>query len=163
MVGLQASMRRLVPTRFADLAACVVVCLCLVGCGKPPMIEVRGTVMLDGEPLSGCKVGLFPDVAQFDPDRHGFGFGLTDENGGFVIQHPQGVSGIWPGDYKVTLEAWVDKKGNPIPPEAKPSEVEGGVQNRLPIDYEASDTTPEKVTVKKGEPNVFEFNVSSAG
>lgn len=134
-----------------------------VGCGKPPMIEVSGTVMLDGEPLAGCKVGLFPDVTQFDPDRHGFGFGLTDESGHFVIQHPQGDQGIYPGDYKVTLEAWIDQDGNPVPPEAKPSEVPGGVTNVLPIDYEASDTTPETVTVKKGEPNVFTFDVSSKG
>lgn len=141
----------------------VLVCLFLVGCGKPPMIEVSGTVVLDGEPLPGCKVGLFPDVSQFDPDRHGFGFGLTDESGHFVIQHPQGDKGIYPGDYKVTLEAWIDQEGNPVPPEAKPSEVPGGVKNMLPIDYEASDTTPETVTVKKGEPNVFTFDVSSQG
>ena len=135
----------------------------LTGCGEPPMIEVSGNVMLDGEPLPGCKVGLFPDVTQFNPDRHGFGFGLTDDSGHFVIQHPQGTQGIWPGDYKVTLEAWIDQDGKPVPPEAKPSEVPGGVTNVLPIDYEASDTTPETVTVKKGEPNVFTFDVSSKG
>jgi len=138
--------------------------LCLVtavaaGCGKPPMHQVQGTVRLAGKPVKGCKVGFFPDAAAFDPNRHGFGFGITDADGHYLIQHPQGESGIWAGAYKVILVAWVNKAGEPLPPDIKPSEVEGGVRNLFPAIYEAPSTTPERAVVRKGEPNVFDIDV----
>jgi hypothetical protein len=133
----------------------------LTGCGKPPMQEVAGLVLLDGEPVSNCKVGLFPDVEVFNPDRHGYGFGMTDSEGKFVIVHPQGEDGIWAGKYKVTLVAWVTKDGKPIAPEAKPSEVEGGVFNRFPEIYESPGSTPLTSVVVKGEKNFFEYSVQA--
>lgn len=135
--------------------------LLLTGCGKPPMQEVGGQVLLDGEPVASCKVGLFPDVEVFNPDRHGYGFGMTDSEGKFVIVHPQGEEGIWAGKYKVTLVAWVTKDGKPIAPDAKPSEVEGGVFNRFPEIYESPGSTPLTSTVAKGVKNFFEFNVQA--
>ena len=138
---------------------CVIGALVLVGCGKPPMHQVQGTVRLGGKPLGGCKVGFFPDATQFDPNRHGFGFGITDAAGHYLIQHPQGESGIWAGAYKVILVAWVNKAGEPLPPDIKPSEVEGGVRNLFPAIYEAPSTTPERAVVRKGEPNVFDIDV----
>jgi len=129
------------------------------GCGKPPMHQVQGTVLLGGKPVKGCKVGFFPDAPQFDPNRHGFGFGITDPEGRYVIQHPQGEAGIWAGNYKVTLVAWVNKAGETLPPDIKPSEVEGGVKNVFPDAFEAPSTTPERAVVRKGEPNVFDFDV----
>jgi hypothetical protein len=131
----------------------------LVGCGKPPMQSVQGSVKLDGKPVPNCKVGFFPDTELFNPDRHGFGFGLTDSNGKFVIQHPQGEEGIWAGEYKVTFVSWVTTAGEPLPPETKPSEVEGGVINVFPDFYEAPSTTTEKVKVEKGVANVFDFDI----
>ena len=137
----------------------LVICLC--GCGKPPMHEVGGVVLLDGKPVSNCKVGFFPDVAVFNPDRHGYGFGMTYQDGKFAVVHPQGDIGIWAGKYKVTLVAWVTKDGKDIEPEAKPSEVPGGVLNRFPDEYESPGTTPLSVKVKAGDKNFFEFNVAS--
>jgi hypothetical protein len=140
----------------------VAICLTLlcVGCGKPPMQEVRGSVKLNGKPVSNCKVGFYPDVEIFNPDRHGYGFGLTNESGEFQIQHPQGEQGIWAGKYKVTLVAWVSPTGKIIEPEAKPSEVEGGVTNMFPIIFESPGTTPESVVVKSGV-NDFTFDIKS--
>lgn len=129
------------------------------GCGKPPMQRVVGSVKLAGKPVEGCKVGLFPDTDRFDSNRHGFGFGITDGDGRFEIQHPQGESGIWAGRYKVTFVAWIDAKGNPVPAESKPSEVPGGVRNRFAETYEAPSTTPETVTVKRGIENRFDFDL----
>jgi hypothetical protein len=142
----------------------VVVALVMVGtagCGKPPMQEVGGVVLLDGEPVSNCKVGFFPDVEVFNPDRHGYGFGMTHGDGKFTIVHPQGDVGIWAGKYKVTLVAWVTKDGKMVEPEAKPSEVEGGVLNRFPDEYESPGTTPFSATVTQGAKNYFEYNVKS--
>lgn len=131
-----------------------------VGCGKPPMRQVTGTVSLNGKMVEHCKVGFFPDVTEFNPDRHGFGFGVTDAQGRFTIQHPQGEQGIWSGDYKVTFTLWVDSKGKALPMETKPSEVEGGVKNLFPVEYEAPSTTPESVSVGTGENN-FTFSVAA--
>jgi hypothetical protein len=133
----------------------------LMGCGKPPMQEVRGSVKLDGKPVSNCKVGFFPDVNVFDPDRHGYGFGLTNDSGEFAIQHPQGEMGIWAGKYKITFVAWISPTGRIIEPEAKPSEVEGGVTNMFPEIYESPGTTPESVTVKSSGINDFAFDIRS--
>lgn len=130
------------------------------GCGKPPMRSVVGTVTLDGKPVEFCKVGFFPDTDHFDTNRHGFGFGVTDPQGKFTIQHPQGEKGIWAGKYKVTFVAWVNKAGKPLSVDIKPSEVEGGVKNRFPEKYEAPSTTPEKVTVSRGG-NEFNFSIVS--
>lgn len=124
------------------------------------MQSVTGSVLLDGKPIENCKVGFFPDVETFDTNRHGFGFGVTDKEGKFKIQHPQGEAGIWAGKYKVTFVAWVNKKGEALGVEIKPSEVEGGVKNLFPDIYEAPSTTPEKCTVIRGANN-FDFAVSS--
>ncbi|MFN7732892.1 MAG: hypothetical protein ACK5OB_13380 [Pirellula sp.] len=133
----------------------------VIGCGKPPMQEVLGSVRLDGKPVSNCKVGFFPDVEVFNPDRHGYGFGLTNDAGEFTIQHPQGEVGIWAGKYKVTFVAWVSPTGKIIEPDAKPSEVEGGVTNMFPIIYESPGTTPESVVVKSSGVNSFSFDIQS--
>ena len=133
------------PLRAALVAAALA--LTLSGCGKPPMVRVTGVVKLNGKPVQHCKVGFFPDVEQFNPDKHGFGYGVTDANGAYVMKHPQGEEGIWPGRYKVTLVLWVDSKGKPLPVDTKPSEVPGGVKNLMPIPYESLSTTPEIVTV----------------
>lgn len=130
----------------------------LVGCGKPPMLSVTGSVKLDGKAVSDCKVGFFPDAEEFNPDRHGYGYGITDAEGRFEIQHPQGEKGIWAGKYNVTLEAWVTKNGKPIPANSKPSEVEGGVNNLFPDFYREPSLTKEKAVVKSGA-NVFDFNI----
>jgi hypothetical protein len=119
------------------------------GCGKPPMVAVKGVVTFKGQPLKGCKVGFFPAVESFDPNKHGYGFGITDENGNFEVQHPGGEKGIFPGEYRVTFVAWVDSKGNPVPADAKPSEYPGGLKNLLPSKYESLADTPERVTVPR--------------
>ncbi|QDV24971.1 DUF4198 domain-containing protein [Aureliella helgolandensis] len=147
--------------RFRIFTLCFTACLALAsGCGKPPMQSVQGNVVLDGKPIENCKVGFFPDTEQFNADRHGFGFGVTDSEGNFTIQHPQGEQGIWAGKYKVTFVAWVTKAGKPLSIDIKPSEVDGGVRNLFPQIYEAPSTTKEKVTVTRGE-NIFNFDIQT--
>jgi hypothetical protein len=154
----------LLPFPSRTLQVALVLSLLLVGCGKPPMQTVQGTVKRDGKPVANCKVGFFPELRDqeaFNPDRHGFGFGLTDQDGNFKIQHPQGEEGIWAGKYKVTFVAWVTSNGKSLPPETKPSEVQGGVLNLFPDLYEAPSTTKESVKVEKGVANVFNFDIKT--
>jgi len=152
-------MQTVVPFNSFKLLVALLMLLTFAGC-KPPMRSVVGTVLLDGEPIGNCKVGFFPDTTEFNPDRHGFGFRMTDEKGDFKIQHPQGEEGIWAGKYKVTFVAWVNNAGKSLPMDIKPSEVSGGVKNRFPDKYEAPSTSPESVTVTSGE-NVFKFDIKT--
>jgi hypothetical protein len=50
----------------------------------------------------------------------------------------------------VTFEAWKDKKGKEVPPTEKPSEVDGGVIDRLPQQLKSIGSTPERFTMKSG-------------
>ncbi len=157
---LLANQRVVVASGLGVLALCIATgLLFLRGC-TPTMQSVSGNVMLDGKPVGNCKIGFFPDVELFDSNRHGFGFGVSDADGNFTIQHPQGEKGIWAGKYKVTFVAWIDKSGRSLGIETKPSEVPGGVHNRFPEIYEAPSTTTEKAVVKSGE-NVFKFDIKS--
>ena len=134
----------------ASRAVLCVVLVALVGCGNPTLYPVTGTVTFKGKPLENCKVIFYPDVDVVNPDKHGFGFGVTDKNGHFEIQHPQGEKGIRAGRYKVAFVCWVDSKGKAVPFDAKPSEYPGGLKN-LPGDkYEAPSSSPEVLTVPKG-------------
>lgn len=142
------------------LGLCFIGLLAVTGCGKPPMMSVSGTVKLNGKAVPNCKVGFFPDSETFNPDRHGFGFGVTDTEGRFEIQHPQGEKGIWAGKYKVTFVAWVTSSGKSVPADSKPSEVEGGVKNLFPDFYEEPSRTTERAVVTNGA-NVFDFNITS--
>jgi len=147
---------RTILDRFGFLFLVVLVC----GCGKPSSYPVRGVVKLDGKPAEHVKVAMYPDVAEFKPDVHGFGFGMTDANGAYEIQHPTGEKGLYAGTYKVTLVLWVDSKGKAIPPDAKPSEVPGGVKNKIPAKYESLADTPERVTVPYGG-TTKDFDIST--
>jgi hypothetical protein len=146
---------------FRNAISCTVILASIsVGCGKPPMMSVTGSVKLDGKAVPNCKVGFYPDTEEFNPDRHGFGAAITDSAGQFEIAHPQGDKGIWAGKYKVTFEAWVTKAGKPVPADSKPSEVEGGVKNLFPDLFAEPSRTTEKVVVAN-KANEFNFNIVS--
>lgn len=120
----------------------------LNGCGSPALQPVTGTVKFKGKVVPGCKVILAP---QDGTDPQSYGFGITDKDGRFEIQQPQGEKGIRPGKYRVGFVAWVDaKSGKPVPASAKPSEVEGGVKNIFGDKYEKPSSSPETLDVPKG-------------
>jgi len=131
--------------RFGSL---FVICLSILGCGKPTPVPVTGLVTVDGKPTAGVRVVFLPDTSSFDPERHGAASALTDAEGRFTLKSSNGSEGIWPGSYKVTFSLWVEKNSKkPIAPDAKPSEVPGGVINLLPSKYESSSDTPETMSV----------------
>ena len=137
--------------RLLVLAAACIAPLAAIGCGKPAMVAVKCKVMHDGKPVDNCKVAFVQDVEPFDAKVHGYGYGNTDANGECEIAHPMtGEKGLFPGTYKVTFEAWKNKRGKSVPPTEKPSEVEGGVSDRLPPILKSIGSTTERFTVPKG-------------
>jgi hypothetical protein len=147
-------------TRWLLLIAISTTVMLTTGCGKPTPVTAKGIVKLNGKPQANVKVLFYPDVTQFDPERHGSGFAITDAEGNYDIQSPSGEKGIWPGNYKVSFVLWVDSKGNVVPADAKPSEVPGGVKNLFPAQYEAPSTTPETVIVT-GSGLTKDFDIQS--
>ena len=135
--------------RSYSILLAALMCLHLCGCGGvPPMVPVSGVVTVDGKPMAHVQVGFLPDTEEFDPTRHGSGLGVTDAQGNYVVKNAAGQEGLWPGKYKVTFTLMVDKlKKQPLPYDAKPSEVPGGVTNMLPTRYELPGSTPESVAV----------------
>lgn len=72
----------------------------IAGCGRTEgLVPVSGRVVIDGAPLEDAVVRFFPQ-----PGVKGNGGGArTDAMGKFTLISPQGRSGIFPGDYSVTV------------------------------------------------------------
>jgi 5-hydroxyisourate hydrolase-like protein (transthyretin family) len=138
------------------IAVGVTTWICLSGCQSAP-VSVKVKVTLDGVPVGNCAVKFVPDTETPDPQQIGYGY--TDSNGECeVTLQMTGAKGLPSGTYKVTFEAWKDRRGKEVPPTAKPSEVDGGVIDRLPPQYKSVGTTPERLTVKG--PVTHEFSLT---
>ena len=130
----------------------------LVGCGKPATVPRKVKVLHDGKPVGNCAVRFVPDVESPDPQR--IGYGNTDASGECEIALLMtGEKGLPAGTYKVTFVAWKDKKGKELAPTEKPSEVEGGVIDRLPQQLKSIGTTTERFTMTSGTPS-HEFQLT---
>lgn len=132
-----------------------VAALMAVGC-KPSVAPVKVKVTHEGKPVANCAVKFVPDVEVPDPKL--IGFGNTDANGECeAAMMMTGEKGLPAGTYKVTFEAWKTKQGKEVPPTAKPSEVDGGVIDRLPEKYKSVASTPERLTVPGNGTHEFQL------
>ena len=81
-----------------------------VGCGpNVGTVPVRGTVLVDGEPVPGVTV-------QFSPvggERPSTGF--TDGSGRFILRYNKDIAGVLPGRQNVTFSWYADE------PDQKPT------------------------------------------
>lgn len=92
------------------LVFAVLACLMVAGCGGGGPVPVEGTVLYDGQPVSGISLVFSP----VDGSRQSSG--STDESGHFSLMHTINDMGALPGKHNVTFE-W---EGGA--PGAKPSE-----------------------------------------
>ncbi len=76
--------------------------LLATGCsGRPPLAEVSGKVLLNGQPIKNVQVNFHPDP---DKGTRGKGStGTTDENGNFTLTYEDGVPGAIVGHHRVIL------------------------------------------------------------
>lgn len=116
----------------AILSLSIAVLLCW-GCSKTSgyqapeeLVEVKGKVTLDGEPLSGATLSFIPDQGTEGTG----GFAITDETGEFQALHYSQVEGLQPGSYKVVFSKLVTKDGETVPPGVDAADV--GAIEKLP-------------------------------
>lgn len=82
-------------------AVIAVTTLVVMGCGPtaPQVVEVTGTVTLDGKPLDRIQVEFWPEVS--GPTS----YGLTDDQGRFTLASQDGAKkGAVVGKHKVILQ-----------------------------------------------------------
>ncbi|MCX7430949.1 MAG: carboxypeptidase-like regulatory domain-containing protein [Planctomycetia bacterium] len=147
----------------------------VVGCGRAgPKVEfVEGTVLLDGEPVTGADVGFLPVAGGL------VAYGRTDSAGKFRLTTSQGgkrLGGAPVGDYAVTVVKWRNRLEE-LGPQPDPSDgtaagkwqAEADRLNSLPPDYIVPKAYGEKTasplnaTVKKGRNTgpAFRFDLTS--
>jgi hypothetical protein len=145
---------------WAALAALVLA----AGCGDdgPKLVQVSGTVTVDGEPLARKTVRFYPE-----PGTPGQGAGAsTGEDGKFTLiavrpGATRDVSGVPPGTYRVVVtepmfpieaplpEAPAD--GSPAPAIGPPTPTRKKPAGPgIPAAYTKPETTPLKVQVPEG-------------
>jgi hypothetical protein len=120
--------------RFLPLAG--VVCCLLAGCGQK-VTPVRGTVLIDGKPVSkGTQVVFVPE------GDTPMAATSTDENGRFELQDVQRLGGLLPGKYKVVLSNY--ENFVPFPYNASADNPSDPVLDKYYRDLERLKTQPPK-------------------
>ncbi|MBI1312314.1 carboxypeptidase regulatory-like domain-containing protein [bacterium] len=137
-------------------AAMLFLILLLTGCGgqKPDygslnLVDVSGTVTLDGEPLAGAAV-------LFESKDQSFSYAETDSSGHYLLQFNSEISGVMPGPKTVRIRSTglAFEDGSEEPSESD----EGDGPERVPARYNsASELT---VTVSESERR-FDFELTS--
>jgi hypothetical protein len=91
------------------------------GAGKP--VPVRGTVLLDGQPLSGATVTFMPmeNVGRSAS-------GMTVEDGSFRLTTFNQNDGALPGEYKVTVT--LEEAGEVLKPSGAEYPMQGSVKEK---------------------------------
>ncbi|MGF1578594.1 MAG: hypothetical protein ACFCD0_04450 [Gemmataceae bacterium] len=147
---------------FQILRKAVLVCplVVLTGCfGKspPPIVEVKGTVLLNGKPLSKAKVQFIPQI-DFGPEY--IAMGLTDENGQFQLTC-MGQSGACACTNLVTIhEQDVPDELLLETAQAKLKAYRESLKNRpIPMKYASLAKTPLKVEVT-ADKQQYDFTLS---
>jgi hypothetical protein len=134
----------------------------LAGCASRGP-EVKGTVTLDGKPLSKARV-TFEPLVQPAGGAVGGAVAICDENGVFnVIPQAEGRT-LDPGTYAVTVSRKADAQGN-VPKDEDYGQLEAANQlvESVPVKYTTfvRGTSPEvKVDVKDG-PNDLKIELKS--
>jgi len=126
------------------------------GCGgESGLIQVTGTVKIDGRPADGVQVSFWPADAAGQNSRNRFALGMTDRDGRFEVRSLS-EKGIEPGDYKVTFTRSV--AGGKVVTDLKRKKDKS--RQVLPDRYTDQNTTDATAKVTKDNHD-FVFDISS--
>ena len=124
------------------------------GCGTQPTTTVEGRLRLDGKPLAGAVVQLWPQ----DDLTLGvyYGEALTDADGRFRLKGRDGPE-IKPGKYVLLVKVLVPKEGA-----AGNADPRSGGQNMLPELYSDQKRTPyNNIDITPGHNDLPAFDLKS--
>jgi hypothetical protein len=136
----------------------LILALAACGCGKaaglPKMqsVPIKGTVKLDGQPVSGADVVFVSQnpLAAF--------VGKTNDAGLYELQSIAGRDTPIQGTYKVTISRLVKSDGTPLGPDEPPMNVNAVEQ--MPPQYARSDLSQLSATVA-AEGGTHDFDLKS--
>lgn len=149
------------------ILACSLVAALACGCGLGgPRVEmVEGVVVLDEVPVEGATVFFSPASSHGDAARGLPAAGRTGAGGGFTLNAGGGATpgaGTKTGDYVVTI---VKQEVDGIPASSTPGQPPDfskiKVRDLLPTLYKLGETSPLRVTVKRGK-NTYRFELDSS-
>ncbi len=137
-------------SRLVAAIACLLVLSPLVGCGGPKradysslgLVNVTGTVRLDGAPLAGATV-------VFENEDLTFSQATTDSAGRYRLMFNSEQPGIAPGTKKVRISS-LSSHGDAAPAE--------GREERVPARYNTQSQETVEVT---SDQRTFDFDVQS--
>jgi hypothetical protein len=121
------------------------------GCSEPGVGRVSGNVTLDGQPLAGAEVKIWPK----DDPSLGAATAVTKADGSFVVfKDPRPGAGLKPGRY-VILVAKFGGARPAAPTDAAVAPAEEGILpgtfNQLPRRYNDKDQSPFVIEFTRGD------------
>ncbi len=125
----------------------LVLCFAIAGCGRGGEIagpQATGSVTLDGSPLTQGDLKFFPTGNGSSAQA------ALNSEGKFRVNTAASATGIAPGEYIVTVEAWSDSEEN-----------EGEPLSLIPLKYTKEKSSGLTITVTEEGPNEFHLELKS--
>jgi hypothetical protein len=139
--------------RFRVSIACLgLAALLAAGCSKapPPVVEVTGVVLIDGQPLPRAKVEFIPQLKGFGADQNSSA--VTDDQGRFTLMYQFGTQpGAVAGLHHVLVTEYTPPEFHRADADAQQrlGEYQKTLKNRpIPEDYGNVAKTDLKIEVK---------------
>lgn len=141
----------------------------LAGCGgsEGGLVPVSGKVTLDG--------GAWPKPGKitFAPKQEGAGAQLRpasadfDTAGNFTVSSFEGSPGLYPGDYRASVECWEVMPGMANPDAMKDATTKKGMmmpgpgKSYVPTKYQSSESSGFELKVQPGQSATANFDVKT--
>lgn len=136
--------------------------LATVGCGDPPLYPVTGKITLNGK--SYDRLLVYMDPVEDEVTAFNKGVGETDVTGKLVMNSTASTAeqqGLAAGKYRVHFNCWM-QKGQAIGlSDEKPDDSNKTLETEdiVPSPYNDPLDSPVIFEVKRGQENVFEFDI----
>ncbi len=130
--------------------------LCLAGCNNGPgVVEVSGTVTVDGKPLELIQVEFWPSSGPRS-------IGKTDDQGKFTLKLDDGSQpGAVPGKHKVALRDTWPSKDDYLNDGGEWVDMSKGRKSRIHSKYYDAPNSPLSADVEPGKANTIDFKVEA--
>ncbi len=150
-----------------SIVCCLVGLFLQSGCNKNPfgVIDITGTVTVDGQPVEGVSVNLSPVDPAANPEQRAAS-GVTKADGTVRFVSPGAKqAGVMPGEYVLTFhkEIWLTEDGqdaSTLPYDPSKPEPKTHPEDLIPAKYKDREKSECKVTVVDKN-STFSFDLES--